>query len=70
MNNCAEIQTRACKAYISDCYGRLADAHNKCNSAERSILRKNIFDMLDRVKALLSNDVTDATTEQTEPPTE
>lgn len=57
MNDCAESQTRICKAYISDCYGHLAKSVNACKCAERVVLKKNVYDMLDRVKALLNNDV-------------
>lgn len=56
MNNCAESQTKVCKAYISDCYGHLARSVNVCISAERQILKKNIFDMFDRMKMLLNNE--------------
>ena len=56
MNDCAETQTRVCKAYVADCYGRLAESYNKCKPEERYILKKNIFDMLDRIKLLLDKD--------------
>lgn len=56
MNNCAESQTRVCKAYITDCYSHLANSYNICKSGERQILKKNIFDMLDRMKSLLNNE--------------
>lgn len=52
-NNCAESQTRYCKAYIADCYGRLASSLNTCRSAEQEILKNNILDMLDRIKTLI-----------------
>lgn len=55
LKNCAENQTRICKAYIVDCYGHIANAFNTCKNAEREILKNNIFDMLDRIKILLNN---------------
>lgn len=53
--NCAESQTRICKAYIADCYGHLATSFNSCKSAERQALKNNVFSMLDRIKTLLDN---------------
>lgn len=57
MNDCSESQTRVCKAYIADCYGHIAMAYNTCKSGERQILKKNIFDMLDRIKMRLNNEI-------------
>lgn len=55
MNDCLEIQTGACKVYITDCYDRLITSYNDCIFNERPILKKNIFDMLDKVKLLIDN---------------
>lgn len=53
--NCSESMTRVCKAYATDFYSHIADAYNKCKSGDRQILKKNIFDILDRMKYLLDN---------------
>ena len=50
MNNCAESQTKYCRAFIGDMYSHLARALNQCKSDERDILIKNILSMLDKVK--------------------
>lgn len=56
MKNCAESMARYAKAYSADYYSKLSEIYNRCNSAERQILKKNIFDMLDRMKSLLDNE--------------
>lgn len=48
--------TRYAKAYSADYYSKLSEIYNRCQSAERKILKKNIFDMLDRIKSLLDNE--------------
>lgn len=53
MYDCANSQTKICKAYISDCYGNISKAYNGCNVSERPMLKRNIYDMLDRVKQLI-----------------
>ena len=53
MNSCAESKTKEAKAYTSDYYSKIAKCYNQCKHGERDILRKNIIDMLDRVKELL-----------------
>jgi len=70
MKTCADRQTKICRAYIGDCYFHLARAYNECNGAERQILKKNINDMLDRVKSLLNNEKVDEIPAETveEPP--
>lgn len=54
MSKYAENQTRVCKAYVADCYKHLANSLNACNRTDRIILKKSIFDMLDRTKVLLN----------------
>lgn len=62
MNDCAESVSRVCKAYIADCYGHLANSFNTCRGAERQILKRKVFGMLDRVKSLLDNEIPKETT--------
>jgi len=64
--NCADTQTKVCKLYISEAYSGIARAYNKCVSAERVILRRNILDMLDRVRELLGEETV---APKPEPPT-
>lgn len=53
MNDCAESQTKICKAHINDCYMHLATSLNRCRSAEQSTLKRNIINMLDKTKLLI-----------------
>ena len=53
---CAESKGRECKAYITDCLMRLTTAYNQCDKQERVVLRKNVNEMIDRMKQLYNGE--------------
>lgn len=55
MNNCAESQTKVCKAYMTDMYVNILKSYTRCVPNERYILKANILEMLDKTKTLIEN---------------
>jgi len=56
MNNCAETQTKVCKAFAYDFYMQLSKSFKVCAPGERDALRKNVIDILESITAKVSGE--------------